>query len=321
MSFLRKLMTVMLILSVLILSFCAGVTAEVRTPKPIETIPYDEIPPVVEGQHHYLLLCTDVWHGDSTNLGNTDGIVLVTLDSRSHRVMLTSFIRDALVYRKNESGKYGIGRINYIAKTNGPDYLCEVISEHIGVKVEKYIVFDFKQIERIIDARGGVDITINSSENDYLKRYAIPRYSTTPVLKGAGTYHFRGHSAVIYMRIRKAGGGGDFMRTQRVRTVLSTMADDCRQISYDEAKELLNVIVENNVMTNMSFEEMLNAMDIAFGLRDCTVEELRLPPNGAATPITYANMSVQEIDWPVCREAMADYLQNSFLVLDDEDDE
>lgn len=295
--------------------------AQVRDPKPIETIPYDQIPPVVEGQHHYLLLCTDVWKGDPTNLGNTDGIVLVTLDTRAHRVMLTSFIRDALVYRKNEEGKYGIGRINYIAKNTSPEYLCEVISEHINVKVEKYILFDFGQIQDIIDACGGVDITINSAENDYLKRYAIPRYSTTPVLNGPGTYHFKGHSAVIYMRIRKAGGGGDFMRTQRVRTVLSTLADGCREMTYDEAKELLNVIVEHNVMTNMTLEEMMEALDYAYGLRDCTIEELRLPPDGAATPITYAGMSVQEIDWPVCREAMADYLQNSFLVLDDEDDD
>lgn len=324
MSFKCFVRTITCIMTIMILFFSACASAEVRTPKPIEIIPYDEIPPVVEGQHHYLLLCADgggSWITSASNFGWTDGIVLVTLDTRAHRVMLTSFIRDALVYRKNKEGNFGIGRINYIANNSSPEYLCEVISEHINVKIEKYILFDFNQIQDIIDACGGVDITVNSSEIAYLKRYAIPRYSTTPVLSRPGTYHFRGHSAVIYMRIRKAGGGGDFMRTQRVRTVLSTLADGCREMTYDEAKELLNVIVENNLLTNMTFDEMLEAMDIAYGLRDCTVEELRLPPDGAATPITYANMSVQEIDWPVCREAMADYLQNSFLVLDDDEEE
>lgn len=324
MSFKRKFRSAVCLALLLTVLFTGAAVADAnREPKSIEVIPYDEIAPIVEGQHHYLLLCTDVWNGDPSNLGNTDGIILVTLDTRAHRVMLTSIIRDALVHRENENDKFDrkIGRINYVAKDSGPDYLCQVISQHINVKIEKYIVFDFKQIERIIDARGGVDITVTNSESDYLKRYAIPRYSTTPVMNGAGTYHFRGHSAVIYMRIRKTGGGGDFMRTQRVRTVLSTMADDCREISYDEAKELLNVIVENNVMTNMTFDEMLEAMDIAYGLRDCTIEELRLPPDGAATPITYAGMSAQEVDWEVCREAMADYLQNSFLVLDDDDED
>ena len=276
---------------ILSLSCCAALADD---PQPIETIPYEELPPAIDGQHHYLLLCVDQWTGKPHNLGNTDGIVIVTLDTRAHRVMLTSIIRDALVERPDGV----IGRINYIAKNYGPEALCKVISQHVGVKIEKYLLFDFSQIASIVDFLGGVDIEITSTESNYLQRYAIPKDSTTPRLRGAGTYHFNGHSAVIYMRIRKVGGGGDFMRTQRVRTVLSTLADQCREITLEEARALV---------------------DSAMELRGCTVEELRLPPDGAATPITYAGMSVQEIDWVACRQAMDEYLQNSFLVLDDEE--
>ena len=208
----------------LLLALCAFFTmnaAVADMPQPIETIPYEELPANFDGQHHYLLLCVDQWYGKPGNLGNTDGMVLVTVDTRAHRVMLTSFIRDALVERPD--GK--IGRINYIAKNYGPEALCKVISQHIGVKVEKYILFDFNQIQTIIDFLGGVDITVTSEEAAYLNRYRISRTSTKPSMGGAGTYRFGGHAAVIYMRIRKAGGGGDFMRTQRVRTVLSTLAD------------------------------------------------------------------------------------------------
>ena len=73
------------------------------------------------------------------------------------------------------------------------------------------------------------------------------------------TYHFRGHSAVIYMRIRKAGGGGDFMRTQRVRTVLSSLADKCREITWEDAQALVNNVMDNNNTTNMNLEEMMDA--------------------------------------------------------------
>lgn len=285
------------------------------TPKPIEIIPYDQLPEPLDGQHHYLLLCVDQWHGKPTNLGNTDGIVLVTLDTRAHRVMLTSFIRDALVQRPDGH----IGRINYIAKNYSPEDLCRVISQHIGVKVEKYILFDFSQIQNIIDYLGGVDITITSAEASYLTRYAISKTSTTPAVTGAGTYRFGGHAAVIYMRIRKAGGGGDFMRTQRVRTVLSTLADQCREITYDQARSLVDSVMENTTLTNMNLDEMLTAMDYAFGLRSCTIEELRIPQDDAVHPINYAAMSVQELDWPMCREDMQDFLQSSFLVLDEDE--
>ena len=297
---------------ILSLSCCAALADD---PQPIETVPYEELPPAIDGQHHYLLLCVDQWTGKPHNLGNTDGIVIVTLDTRAHRVMLTSIIRDALVERPDGV----IGRINYIAKNYSPKALCKVISQHVGVKIEKYLLFDFSQIASIVDFLGGVDIEITSTESNYLQRYAIPKDSTTPRLRGAGTYHFNGHSAVIYMRIRKVGGGGDFMRTQRVRTVLSTLADQCREITLEEARALVDSVLENTTLTNMSTDEMVEAMNYAMELRGCTVEELRLPPDGAATPITYAGMSVQEIDWVACRQAMDEYLQNSFLVLDDEE--
>ena len=319
-----------------LLVFClaAGMgagAAETRTPKPIHTIPYEEISPVIEGQHHYLLLCTDVWHGNPSNLGNTDGIVLVTLDTRAHRVMLTSFIRDALVERPMEDDpeKLGIGRINYIAKRLGPEMLCRVISQHLDVKVEDYLLFDFTQIANIVDYLGGVDIQLNADEISYLQRYAVPPRSMRNAKTGTdlrsggghrpGLYHFNGHSAVLYMRIRKAGGGGDFMRTQRARTVMSTLADKCREITWEDAEALVNNVMNNNTMTNINLEGMLDAARYAYSLRDCTIEELRIPPDGAAKPINYASMAVQEIDWEACRQSMANYLQNSFLVIDEDE--
>ena len=303
---------VSLMLACVLLLMAVPVLAD--QPQPIETIPYEELPEPFDGQHHYLLLCVDQWYGKPGNLGNTDGIVLVTVDTRAHRVMLTSFIRDALVERPD--GK--IGRINYIAKNYGPEALCKVISQHIGVKVEKYILFDFNQIQTIIDYLGGVTLTVTDAEADYLNRYRISRTATTPSMDKAGTYLFGGHAAVIYMRIRKAGGGGDFMRTQRVRTVLSTLADQCRDITYEQARGLLDSVIENTTLTNMNTEEMVTALDQAYSLRDCTIEELRIPQDDAVHPISYAGMAVQEIDWAMSREDLSDFLQTSWLVMDED---
>lgn len=303
-----------------LLLFClvmSGSTGLAETqPKPIELIPYDELPPLQEGQHHYLMLCVDQWKAKSWNLGDTDGIMIVTLDTRAHRVMLTSIIRDALV--QHPDGK--ISRINYIAKNFGPEALCQTISQHLGVKIEKYILFGFSQIQDIIDYMGGVDITVNAEEAAYLRRYPINRNATTPALRYSGTYHFNGHAAVIYMRIRKAGGHGDFTRTQRARRVLSTLADQCRNFTWEDAQALVNSIAEHTTLTNINTDEMLQAARYAYDLRDSTIEELRIPPDGATRPITHWGMSVQELDWNVCRNVMADFLVNSFLVLDEETD-
>ena len=310
---LRKICCVVLSLMLLLIGTMTSALA--TDPQPITPLDYDSLPEPLEGQHHYLLLCVDQWEGKPKNLGNTDGIVMVTLDTRAHRIMLTSVIRDLLVQRPD--GK--TGRINYIAKNFSPEDLCRIISTHFGVKVEKYIIFDFSQVSNIVDQLGGVDITVTNTEANYLKRYAISPTSTTPRMNRAGTYKFGGHAAVIYMRIRKVGGGGDFMRTQRVRTVLSTLADQCREITYEEAKALVDCILENNTVTNVTMPEMLEAMEYAMQLRGATVEELRLPVDGSVHGITYVGMAVQEADFDVNRAALKDYMENSFLVIDDEE--
>ena len=93
---LKKIIAVLLILC-LSLPVCALAQQD---PKPIATYAPQDIPKTPEGVHHYLLLCADTWKCDINNMDNyTDGIMLVTVDTVAHRIMLTSFIRDMLVLR------------------------------------------------------------------------------------------------------------------------------------------------------------------------------------------------------------------------------
>ena len=184
-----------------LLMMVTSLPALADTPTPISKIPYDQLPENRDGIYHYLLLCMDAWDGNLKD--NNDGIVLMTFDTRAGRIMLTSLLRDSLVQRPD--GK--IGRINYIVKNHGPEALCEIISTHLGIKVDKYVVFNFQQIANIIDYMGGVEIEVNASEASYLRRYPLSAHQTTPSMNRAGTYLFTGRAAVIYMRIRKGNGG------------------------------------------------------------------------------------------------------------------
>lgn len=285
------------------------------TPTPIDKIPYDQLPENRDGIHHYLLLCMDSWTGGLK--GNSDGIVLMTFDTRANRIMLTTFMRDSLVERPD--GK--IGRINYIVKNYGPEALCNIISTHLGIKVEKYVIFNFQQIANIIDYMGGVDIEVTDAEASYLRRYPLSPTQTTPKMGRAGTYHFIGRAAVIYMRIRKADNGGDFSRNMRVRNVLSILADKCRVMTYDQAKALLDSLVENATATNMSGDDMLTALSQAYSLRSCVIEELALPAADSRHGITYAEMAVQDVNWAMCREDMEEFLECGWLVIENEDED
>ena len=418
-----------------------------RMPEKIEIVPWDELPSPSLGQHHYLLLCIDQWksrprpdgiepptdgNGNRRDFfGNTDGIVILTLDSAAHRIMLASIVRDATILKPNSTdSKQYYGRINYVYNDYGPEALCRLISEHLGIKIEKYILFNFSQIQDIIDLESldGVYVDLNRNEIAYLARFAVPkrtvikadgyyaikgdpekdeflklRYTSknhqvfdfsipfslftktengmvteTATVSGThgasivffkkgdlqvilpdgskekgsygfehnrlevmtgddvhlnnraevGTYHMKGHSALLYMRIRKSSRGDtDFMRTQRVRNVLSALADECRSFSLDQANDLANSIMQHNDKTNMTLKDMTDAASIAYDLRDCTIEEFRVPPQADVRSITFGQMSALEINWSSVRLKYNEFLDHTTLVRDadfivvDEDDD
>ncbi len=300
------------LLSMLMILLCCIGSASAQQPSAVSPIPYESLPPVLDGQHHYLLLVTDQWEYRQNAIGNTDGILLLTLDTRAKRIMLTSFSRDILVERPDGV----MGRITFISKTHGPEKLCEIMSTHFGVRIEKYILMDMNKVENIIDYMGGVDITVSNAEAAYLKRYAIPVNSTIPRMDKAGTYHFLGHAAVIYMRIRKVGNG-DYGRTQRIRNTLSGIANIAMKYDTEQAMRLLDNILQNINKTNITTNELLQAVGYSLELRGASIDQLRIPEEGAHKIITYAGMTVMDIDYDKARKSIADFLDDSFVVIDD----
>lgn len=289
-------------------------TALAAQPREIYPLEYDSLPEPRSGQYHYLMACVDTWEGNVNKLGNTDGVLMVTLDVDAKRVLITTFSREMLIKRPDG----GIGRFTYIAKNYGPEALCEIVSTHFGVKVDKYIIFSMNNVQDIIDTMGGVDITVTDAEADYLNRYRIARDATTPSMDKAGTYLFGGHAAVIYMRIRKVGGDGDSGRTRRIRTVLTTLAGKYADASLEGALQLMSDVMDNIVTTNLTMADMLEAVGYAMELRGVEPEGIQMPPQDAMEAITYAGMATRQVDFEAAREALSEFLESqSFDVVDD----
>ncbi len=314
----KRVLAVLMLLVLLIPS-----AALAATPNPIPVIAKEDITPTVKGVYHYMLICVDAWHADPKNLGHTDGLVLVTVDKYAGRVMLTSFIRDMLIMRPDDK----FGRINNIvgyfgANQQGVETLIDVIGTHFDLDIDYYIVVDFGQVEKIIDAIGGVDITVSNSEAQYLRNYAISPNSTTPKMGNGGTYHFGGHASVIYMRIRKVatidGKTQDVGRTQRARTVLTTIADSLKDITYEQALDLVDIVTQNTVYTNMTSADLMAAVDMAMQLKGVAIEQIRMPIDGTYEPMPVSGMATQQLDFIANRKALHAFLFDSFVVAEED---
>ena len=97
--------------------------------------------------------------------------------------------------------------------------------------------------------------------------------------------------------------------------------------TLDQANDLANSIMQHNDTTNMSLKEMTDAAAIAYSLRDCTIEEFRVPAQEDVRSITFGNMSALEINWTSTRNKYLAFLDHTTLVRDfdyvvsDEDDD
>ena len=268
------------------------------------------------------------------SLGNTDGMILVTVDTYLNRVVLTSFVRDLLIQKPD--GKFN--RLSRFVPNNGNnqeavDKLIDIYASHFGVKIDHYVVVNWSMVRNIINAAGvkddkgvgRVEIELTKGEAEYLRgKDAYTSSWATPALKGAGTYMLSPHAAVIYMRCRKSisainGEKYDYRRTTRARNVLVSLKNNLTNITYDQAMELLDIVVNNVLVTDMSAMDLLEAADIAFGLKNSDIDQFRIPVDGTHKTISYSSGSCEEIDFPANREALWETLgYNSFIVREDE---
>ncbi len=317
----------------------------------ISVLPKEDIPRTPEGVHHYLLISMDKWQHNPENPGYNDGIVLLTLDELSGRVIVTSFIRDMLVIRPDGNP----GRINRIVRQYGIQALLDTINRHFGLQVDKYILMDWRHIMEIVDAAGGVDVRLTSDEIHYLKNWAVPVGSTEPVLNKPGEYHLNGFAAVIYMRIRRYRASNDldtndFGRTFRARNVLSSMANNLgTSLDLNKAQDLLSRILtildqpfdksytyegirNNNIFTvgsvpkdsskrrydtNITMMDFIEALQTAFMLRHSEIEQCRLPYDGTVRPYEYGGAG-QLMDFAKNRELLHAFMFPEIFIVSEE---
>lgn len=184
--------------------------------------------------------------------GRSDSMILVSINRKTNQIVQTSFMRDILVSIPG----YGNAKLNAAYANDGAELVMDTIEENFKVKVDNYIRIDFFSFIDIIDAMGGLDLTVTDEEANAmtdpmnevnkLKGRAIG----TGKLTQGGTYTMDGIQALAYARIRYAGDG-DFDRTQRQREVIEKIIEKFKDLSIFEMNSVLETILPE-LTTNMS---------------------------------------------------------------------
>lgn len=205
-----------------------------------------------------LLIGTDVRVTDEWN-GNSDSMILVSINSKTKKVYMTSFMRDLYVYVP-VAEKYC--KLNYAHALAGSELLLDTISGNFKIKVSKYMRVDFYGLMTIIDAAGGVTLDVTPEEAAVANKEYINEMSKYMGVNPAehylstagGTMNLSGMQAVAFSRIRYVGNA-DYERTNRQRRVLEQLFNNCKSMSLPQ----INSFAEDalpNITTNISHDEV-----------------------------------------------------------------
>lgn len=196
-------------------------------------------------------------------VGRSDSIIIATIDTTHKKLKLTSIMRDSYVTIEG----HGDDKINHAYAFGGPQLAIKTLNENFDLNIDDFVAVNFTTLPKIIDMLGGVTIDITSEEVSHI-----------PGIDAAGTYTLTGEQALAYSRIRYASGG-DYVRTDRQRTVLSKVFEKVLSINFTQYQSLLSEILPM-VQTNLDYSEILNLGNEVLKMGVTTLEQERFPRDG-----------------------------------------
>jgi LCP family protein required for cell wall assembly len=146
-------------------------------------------------------------------VGRTDTMMLFVGDRAAPRVAMLSVPRDLWV----DIPAYGQERINAAYEFGGGQTAKQTVSNVIGQPVDRYLVIGLQGVRDVVNAVGGIDVTVPQAIHD--DAYPTDNYGYQTVDIPAGRQHMDGDTALEYARTRHQDS--DFARTARQQQVVA----------------------------------------------------------------------------------------------------
>ncbi len=181
-----------------------------------------------------LLVGADSRNGQ--NEGNTDVMMLVSLNKKTKQLKMVSFLRDSYLYIQGENGSY-CSKLNAAYSMGGPQTLMETIENNYKIDIDSYVMVNFESFKAIVDAMGGVTVDVQKYEADYnYKKFKIELpYGEDVTLNGT--------QALCFCRIRGCDADGDVSRTRRQRQVIDAIINKVTNASLGDLNKYLDILL------------------------------------------------------------------------------
>lgn len=228
----------------------------------------------------YNILLVGVDRRDKSWNGNSDSMILMSINKKTKQIHMISFMRDLYA---NIPGK-GVHKLNAAYAYGGGPLLIQTLEDNYRITIDNYASVDFDAMIDIVDLVGGVTIDISEAEvrvaNDYITDMCnLEGIDPSPhLIQGSGELLLDGYQAVGYARIRYVGNA-DYQRTERQREVLTKIMEKAKSLSLGELNTMANGILPM-VTHNIDEGTMLKLLTEAPALLGYEVVQSRVPYDG-----------------------------------------
>lgn len=230
---------------------------------------------------------------DGANL--TDSIMVVSINPKDGSAFMLSVPRDLWVdipgydhAKINEA--YVDGQTGHFSEpgypSGGMGLLEMVIQQNLGIPIDYYALVNYNALRDAVNAVGGVDINIQSSDPRGLYDPSIDYATHGPLVKlSNGMHHLTGEQALDLARARGDAYGSygfplaDFNRTQNQRELILAIKNKALTAGVLANPISLGNLFDSigkNVQTDFSLSEARRLYDIGKNLQDSNIQSVGL---------------------------------------------
>ena len=188
---------------------------------------------------------------DTYSKGNrSDCIIIASINNTTKEVKLISVYRDTYVQIEG----HGLDKITHAYSYGEAPLAVKTLNTNLDLNIKEFIAINFDAVKEIIDDVGGISMNITSEEVPHI----------TGITK-AGTYNLTGAQALEYARIRYATGG-DYKRAERMRDVLTAVANKVKTFNISQLNTLVNNVLPK-IYTNITASDIFSLLPSATSMK------------------------------------------------------
>ena len=214
-----------------------------------------EVLEVTEGFRTIALFGLDNRSNGNLSSGNSDVIIIATINNETQEVKMCSVYRDT--YLDTGGGKFR--KCNAAFAKGGPQAAISMLNKNLDLNISDYVTVDFNAVVECVDLLGGIELTITDEEAHYMIGYVKELNELTgnksEVPNAGGTYVLDGVQATAYARIRYTAGN-DYKRAERQRTVIAKMVEKVQQSDLKTLNSMIDVMFDD-IETSFSNKDLL----------------------------------------------------------------